>query len=238
MLSWSRAALSLLALLSIVGPARSEGLVQLTLNGEIASKGGAMVELHVGFWDGNKTVPVDLRLHLADRTSASDVGHLLVSRLRAAGAKVLYPGEGNPRSELAQILIEDITLLSYRLERGLWATVTICEQGPESVSFQPPLELPGKAELSICTTTFHPHTKKPGRITLELETTAESTAASVCQQLFEQGLERGLVGDRPTSSQWRAVRTSMGAEVAGCSITLRSGSADWGLEVKLPVPQE
>lgn len=237
MLSWSRIALSLLAFLSFVCPARSEGLVQLTLNGEIASPGGAMVELHVGFWDGYKAVPVDLRLHLADRTSASDVGHLLVSRLRAAGAKVLYPGEGTPRSKLAQILIEDTTLLSYRLERGLWATVTTCEQGPESVSFRPPLEQPGQAELSICTTTFHPHTKKPGRITLELDTTPESTTASICQELFELGLEKGLVGDRPTPSQWRAVRTEMGADVNGCSITLRSRSADWGLEVKLPVPQ-
>jgi len=233
----SRIALSLLAALSLAAPGHSEGLVQLTLQGEVALEGGALVELNVGFWKEGQVVPVDLRLHVGPSTSASDVGHLLVARLRRAGAKVLFPGEGTPRSTLAEAFIEDVTLLSYRLEGGLSAIVTLCEQGPESVSFLPPLELEREGSVSICVSTFHPHTKKSGRLTLRQDLAADDNASSICQKLFETSLETGLVGDRPRGDRWRPVRAEDGAEVTGCSIRLLGEGADWGLVVRLSVPE-
>lgn len=234
---WSRFATSLLAALSLAAPGRSEGLVQLTLQGEVVFDGGALVELHVGFWKEGQVVPIDLRLHLGPKTSASDVGHLLVARLRQAGARVLFPGEGTPRSTLAEAFIEDVTLLSYRLEGGLSAIVTLCEQGPESVSFLPPLETERAGSVSICVSTFHPHTKKSGRITLRQELAAADNASSICQRLFETSLESGLVGDRPQGDRWRAVRAEDGSEVTGCSIKLDGKEADWGLVVRLSLPE-
>ena len=238
MLPWLHSVLTLAAAaLLLATPTRAEGMVQLSLHGQITSRGGAPVEIHVGYWNGKDVVAVDLNLHLAEMTTAQDVAHLLVSRLNRAGARVEYPAQHTSRPDPVQIFIESATLVSFRLGNGLWAGVTTCESGPEAIRFQPPLAQLESADILLCTTTFHAHTKKPGRKLMELEVDRYATSGAICELLFNQGLSQGLICDRPTADRWRPVKTSDGADVTGFSIELLSPGADWGLEVMLSVPQ-
>ena len=241
MLSRSRLFLTLFtAVCCLGGSSLAEGLAQLTLNGVIDSRGGAPVELHIGFAKGKEQRSVDLRLHLAQETSAVDVAALLVSRLRRAGAEVVFPAEHANRPGPAQIFIEDATRVSLRLGHGLWGSITIPQAAPRSVRVLTPLQERDRASLTICATTFHPHTKIPGRVLLDLEVDPKANSTTIAEALFNQGLahEDKLVGDRPTSDRWRPVKTTAGAEITGCSIELLSPGADWGLEVELDPPSD
>lgn len=237
MLPWFHSVLTLVAALFLTALAGAEGMVQISLHGQITSRGGAPVEIHVGHWDGQKVVPVDLNLHLAEKTTAQDVAHLLVSRLKRAGATVEFPAANSNRSDSVQIFIEHTTLVSFRLGHGLWAGVTTCESGPEAIRFQVPLVQKESADILVCTTTFHPHLKKPGRTLVELDVDEFSTSGAICEILFNQGLAKGLIGDRPSADRWRPVKGTDGSLVTGFSIELLSPGADWGLEVMLSVPR-
>jgi len=65
----------------------------------------------------------------------------------------------------------------------------------------------------------------------------ETSPGEVCEGLFQQGLERGLVGDRPSADLWRPMKASDGAQVTGCSVTLRASNTGWGLQVRLAAPR-
>ena len=237
MLPWFHSVLTLLAALFLTASAGAEGMVQISLHGQITSRGGAPVEIHVGYWNGKEVVAVDLNLHVAEMTTAQDVAHLLVSRLKRAGARVEYPAANASRPDPVQIFIEHTTLVSFRLGHGLWAGVTTCESGPEAIRFQIPLLQKESADISVCTTTFHPHTRKPGRTLLELDVDEFDTSGAICEVLFNQGLAKGLIGDRPSADRWRPVKGTDGSQVTGFSIELLSPGADWGLEVMLSVPR-
>jgi hypothetical protein len=236
MSSLLRRTLVLLAPLLLIGAARAEGLVQLSLDGTLSTPGGAPVEVHVGFWDGSSVQAVDLRLHLAQRTTGHDLATLLAARLRKAGASFQFPSESSGASP-AQLFLEDATLVSLRLGHGLRASVTTTQDAPESARFLAPLEVQEAAEVEVCVTTFHPHLKTPGRLQLSVRAEGDKEPSAICEELFTSGLARGLVSDRPAPDRWRPTKTSEGAIVTGCSIDLSTAKADWGLEVRLAVPK-
>ncbi len=227
----------LLLPLLLVASAQAEGLVQLSLRGRINTRGGAPVELNIGFWDGKRVRAVDLRLHLAEGTSASDLATLLATRLRKAHAELVTPEVSAASGGSAQLFIESATLVSLRLGHGLSAIITTADSVPEAVRFQVPKELEQAAKVSISVTTFHPHTKLPSRVDLVQSPEADTSPSSICESFFNEALEKGLICDRPNANRWRPMKTSAGAMVTGCSIDLRS-EADWGLEVQLAVPRK
>lgn len=226
------------ALFTLFGNLRAEGLVQLTLKGEVQTRGGAPVEIR---WTSKSSTTgkfeeVGLRLHLAEGTSAFDVATLLVGRLREAGAKVRFPGEKARQVHRVQVFVEATTQISLRLAPGMASTITTCDAAPTSVRFLSPLSHVARAMMMVQTTTFHPHSKKPGSILLEMGLDALRPPAEICESIFQQTLELGLVSERPTTSSWRPIKGADGAAVTGCSIELNSVNSDWGLEVSLEVP--
>jgi hypothetical protein len=164
------------------------------------------------------------------------VASLIAARLRARGAKVLFPSEHSGRSVDVQLFVEETTQLSLRLGYGLWSRVTTCDAGPQSVQLSKPLLVLDGAQLLINTTTFNQHTKLPSFVLLDLAIDSHANTSGICEKLFQQGLAKGLVCDRPAPDRWTPVRGSDGGIVTGCSIELLSPGADWGLEVKLAIP--
>ena len=182
-----------------------------------------------------------MRYHLANSTTAFDVAVLLVAKLRADGAKVVFPAEnsgtGSPEHAV-QVFVQNTTRISFRLDGGIWAEVTLCDQGPELVQFFKPLLRRRGALIAVSTSTWQEHTKKPGKTLLRVDADLLASTSSICEQLFSQGLSEGLVCDRPSADSWRPIRSSGGAVITGCSISLISEDSDWGLEVSLSLPEK
>lgn len=237
MRSLIRLLLALVPFVALTTPARAEGLVQLTLHGVLAEQGGGPVEIDWHFLDKNRVVQeVGMRLHLAEYTKASDIAALLAKRLRKQGADVIFPGEHERSMEVVNLFVEDTVQVNLRLNVGLSGTVTVCESAPESVRFLKPLAAKEEARIRVTASTYHPHSKMPGTIHIDTNAGGDRAPAAICEDLFNQGLEKGLVGDRPTADTWRPTKTSDGASITGCSIELRSSASDWGLQVKLSRP--
>lgn len=232
----SRLLFVLSALLLLPSRGEAEGLVQLSLNGAIDAKGGATVEVQWGHWTGKESRDTHLRLHLAQDTSSFELASLLVMRLRARGASVLFPAEKTGATGPVHLYVESTTQVNLRLGHGMWATVTLCDSGPEKVRFLKPQVARDGAQITINTSTFQAHTKMTASILLEHDMDALANTATVCETLFNQGLSKGLVCDRPSADSWRPAKGSDGALVTGCSIELLAPGADWGLQVSLSVP--
>lgn len=226
---------ALLALSSAA--AKAEGLVQLTLQGEIGARGGAPVEVEIGIWDGSRVRDLSLNVHLAERTSAEELVFLLAARLRRLGAHVDLPGEAVASRGSAHVFIDAVTHVNLRLGHGLWGSVTLCDATPASVRFQPPEIEKDGAEIHIAATTFHSHNRRLGRALVHIEVDRLTTSAQISEKLANESISLGWMADRPTPDRWAASRTSDGALITGCSIELLSPSADWRIEVALEVPR-
>lgn len=236
MRSLFRLLLALVPFVALAAPTRAEGLVQLTLHGVLAESGGGPVEIDWHFYDGKEVKEVGMRLHFAEYTKASDIAALLARRLRKAGAEVTFPGEYERSIEVVSLFVEDTVQVNLRLNVGLHGTITVCESAPESVRFMKPLAAIDSARIRVTASTYHPHSKMPGTIHVGVDADGKSSPAAICEDLFNQGLDKGLVGDRPTADTWRPTKTSDGASITGCSIELRAAASDWGLQVKLTRP--
>ncbi len=208
-------------------------LVQLTLRGILLTPGGGLMEISSGFWRDGTEIRVDLSLHLAGGTSARDLATLLVARLRSAGAKLEYTGATSSNDSLAHIFLEHASLVRLRLGSGLSASITTTDAAPTSLRILVPIQTKDPANLSVCLTTFHPHTKLPGRLQLGLALEADADPSAICEKLFKDSLARGLVSDRPSADRWSPTRCTDGALITGCSMDLRSPNGDWGIEVRL-----
>jgi len=230
-------ALPLLALLALSPPVAAEGLVQISLAGEISTPGGARVEVEIGVWDGVRVQDVVLNLHLAERTSAHDLGTLIVSRLRAKGAQVDFPGEGSSIGPRTQIFVARATHARLRLGHGMWATITTCDAAPESLRFLPPEVAKEGAEIVLVASTYHAQARNIGRAEVRYEMDEFASAATVSEGITTASIRGGFLADRPTGERWHSSKTKDGAFITGCSIELRSPGADWRVEVELAVPR-
>ncbi len=214
--------------------ARAQSLVQLSLEGAISPEGGAMVEI---LWES--TFPdqepraVNLRLHLAQGTSAHDLGQLLSQRLKAQNIAGIFPGPSAPKSGATHVFVNHTSVLRLRLPPGLSSKVTACESAPTRVRVLRADAFPGSGSILTNTTTLHPHTHKTGRVLVSTEFTAQESPDAICERLFVQGLAKDLVVDRPTQDSWRPIRGNGGTVVAGCSIELKTPGTDWGLELRM-----
>ncbi|MFT7485956.1 MAG: hypothetical protein ACI9F9_001808 [Candidatus Paceibacteria bacterium] len=229
--------LSFAVTLLLLGSAQAEGLVQLTLRGKLTGRGGAPVEI---FWRVQSSAEqlakdVQLRLHLAEGTTAHDLATLIATRLRRLDVDVTFPSE-HIATDTTQLFVESTTLLSLRLAPGMSSAITTCEGGPNSVRFLKPLAYVESAKAVIHTSTFHAHTKLPGGVLLDLNLQRMKTPAQLSEELFELGLAKEFIGDRPGIDSWRPVKASNGAGVTGCSVELWPGESDWGVEVILARP--
>lgn len=235
-----RALLLCIAFCSLVLSApevRAEGLVQLALHGEVVSEGGAPIEVEIGLWDGARVRDFEFNVHLGERTSARDLGWLLASRLRRFGAQVELPERQGGSAEVSHLFVEAVTHVRLRLGHGLWSSVTLCDAAPRSVRFQPPHIAPEGARILVVATTFHSHSRRIGRASVSLEVDGLTTSAQISERLATESIASGWVAERPTADRWGASRLSDGAAIFGCSIELRSPTADWRVEVELEVPR-
>ena len=156
-----------------------------------------------------------------------------------AGAPIAVASGFGPRADRIVVIGGGILgcATAYRLaKRG--AEVTLCDQGPELVQFFKPLLRRRGALIAVSTSTWQEHTKKPGKTLLRVDADLLASTSSICEQLFSQGLSEGLVCDRPSADSWRPIRSSGGAVITGCSISLISEDSDWGLEVSLSLPEK
>ncbi|MFT7669419.1 MAG: hypothetical protein ACI8X5_002119 [Planctomycetota bacterium] len=233
---FTRLLLALSVLLFVAPDSEAEGLMQVTFGGSVETRGGGTVEIQWGFFDGEAVKDAHLRLHLAQRTSSFDLASLLVARLRAEGAKVQFPAEKGASKGPVHVFVAASTQLKLRLGDGLWATVTLCESGPEKVRLTKPSGEHLGGLLLIRTSTFLAHTKEVGSVLLELQIEDQAHPTSICGGLFDQALKKGLISDRPTADSWRPSKTDKGASLTGCSIGITKTKADWGLEVFLSPP--
>lgn len=235
----ARLTLALASLALLPAHSLAEGLVQLSLNGFVGQEGGGPCEVNWSALGPNGTVVQGgVRVHLAVSTKAADLRALVADRMRRSGVRIIVPEGSSDGSSV--LFLEEAVSLDVRLARGLRPTITVCEGAPESVHFSPSrmpaseVE-PGRALVSV--STFHPHTRSLGLVELAVPLDHETSPGEVCEGLFQQGLERGLVGDRPSADLWRPMKASDGAQVTGCSVTLRASNTGWGLQVRLAAPR-
>ena len=230
--------LLVLAVLFTLAPsAQAEGLVQLSLHGQLTEPGGAFVQVEVDVWNSATGVKRhDLHAHLASGTSAHDLASLVHSRLSEAGVRVRFPSAelGDPIE--AHLFIEQATAINVRLGFGLWCEVTTCEEAPQWIRLVEPQLAKGGAKLALTATTYHEHLKQPGRLKLQMPITEDSNTASISQTFSKLAAENGWVGERPSPDRWSPIKSDLGAAVIACNIRFDSRQADWRLEVQLLVP--
>jgi len=229
--------LVLAALFTFAPSAQAEGLVQLSLHGELSEPGGAFVQVEVDVWSSETGVKRhDLHAHLARGTSAHDLACLIYTRLSDAGVKVHFPSQAIGEPLETHLFIEQTTAINVRLGFGLWCEVTTCEEAPQWIRLVEPQLAKGGAKLALTATTYHEHLKRPGRLKLEMPITTESNTASISQTLSKLASENGWVGERPSPDSWSPIRSDLGAAVIACNIHFDSRQSDWRLEVQLFVP--
>ncbi|MCB9903575.1 MAG: hypothetical protein H6831_04130 [Planctomycetes bacterium] len=230
--------LALAFLVALAPAAAAEGLVQLSLHGELSEAGGAFVQVEVDVWHDTELRRHDLHAHLAQGTSAHELADLLATRLTEAGVQVRYSEADSAKDAAAQLFIEHTTALNLRLGFGLWGEVTTCEEAPKWIRLVEPQLAKGAARIDLTATTYHEHLKQPGRLKLSLPLTKDSNTASISQDFSRLAAENHWVGERPSPDRWTPLRSELGAAVIACNIRCESPEADWRLEVQLTVPGE
>lgn len=227
------ASLAALTLALASAPLRAQGLVQLSLQGEVATSGGALVEVGITFIVKGEPRNLELSLHLAERTTAADLAGLVRRSLDGGGGRALWTSEHSTDVRRANLFIEDVQALSLRLGHGLTAAVTLCEEAPAAVRVKPPLETKGGANLAITASTLHPHNKDHGRVSVELDIKERWSVSDVADALTTASIAKGWAAQCFEHETWRPEAMNDGSRVTGTSIELRSAAADWRLEVEL-----
>ena len=203
---------SLLLLLST--QASAQGLLQLTLKGEVSLPGGGWCELAVSAQgEQGSARRVDLGLHLGAGTKGVEVW----------GA----------RSEAAtgSLWIEQCQGLSVRVPEGLQATVVVSESAPQSVRVVPAGELGG--QLLLTATTRNRTDGTVGRLTCQVPWTAKSGKDDIATALAARAIDQGWRGEVTGRDTWQPGLLIDGAELRGVSLEL-IGAAGATLELALP----
>jgi hypothetical protein len=229
------AAFLLFVTTALASEPRAQGLVQLTLAGEVDRSGGARAEVEVTFanaqTEGEPRV-FGFALFLAERTTAADLAVLLERRLSAAGLRTIHTSEGQAARPVSCLFLDDVLNVSLRLGQGLRATVTLSEDRPQSVRLLPPQDAKQDAELLVTASTWIAHERRHSRVELETHLDATSSSGRIATELASQGTKRGWIGEISRLELWMPAATAAGGEVEAVHFDLRT-SGDWRLEIAL-----
>jgi hypothetical protein len=229
-----RIVFALLFLVAAALPARAQGLVQVILEGEVETTGGARIEADVTFVSTQDGRPhtFSMALLLGARTSAVDVAGLLAQRLDQAGARVIWTGSTAPMRGPASLFVQDVTAIGLRLGRGLNASVTLCEDRPLMVKLSPGEESTRGATLLVAAQTYEPQVRKPGRFSYDLEFQDKSDGADAASKMVKSAIDKGWFSELEGQYGWRPGAMREGAAITSLSLHLRS-NADWRIDVTL-----
>lgn len=224
-----------LALAVCAGSARAQGLVQLTMAGEVDRTGGARVEVDVTVANAatrGEPRTLSLALFLAERTSAADLAVLLEKRLVAAGVRTVNTSEGQSARPVTCLFVEDVLSVGLRLGQGLRATVTLSEDRPESVRLLPPQDAKLDAELRVTASTWFAHDRKHGRLEFDARLAADQLSPRFADLLSGQATRAGWAGEVQRHEYWMPGAVASAGAVEAVNFDLQS-SGDWRIEVAL-----
>jgi len=230
---WLRA-LALFLFLALAPDASAGGLVQLTLQGEIETKGGAYVEIEVAAGAPDEGRVVEIGAHFARYTTASELIAVLAHRLKRSGIVIEVPSQQGLDLSRATLFVENTLFINLRLGHGLWANVTLCDAVPASVSFRPPASQRGKAEFHVHASTWHAHTKQRNVVSVQVVAGADWSATAVAEDLVTRTIGQGWIAQRPTHDSWSPVKMGDGSQFTGFSLDFEVKRADWRVEILLP----
>ncbi len=215
--------------------AAAQGMVQLTLSGEIDRTGGARAEVEVTFVNGstnNEPRTVAFSMFLAERTSASDLGVLLEKRFVAAGARAVNTSQGQPARAVTCLFVEDVLGVSLRLGQGLRSTVTLSEDRPLSVRIVPPEDAKQDAILRVTASTWFPHERVHKRAEMETRLDPTLTTTRIADLLANQAIRAAWPSEVERHETWLPGPTAAAGVIQGASFDLIT-SGDWRLELVL-----
>lgn len=224
--------LALAAMLTAVR-AHAQGMVQVTLAGEINTTGGARVEFDVTVpgADGT-TATIPLSWFLAERTTAADLAVLLENRLGARGVRTVNTSEGQAARPVTCLFFEEVLGISMRLASGLRATVTLTEDRPASVRLLPPMDAKYDAELLTTVSTWIPHERVFKRHDLESRLEAAWPVVRITDTLVSQATRSQWDSEIEAHETWLPSATLAGGTIAAVNFDLRT-NGDWRLEIAL-----
>jgi len=229
------AAFLFLVSIAAAGTSSAQGLVQLTLAGEIDRTGGARAEVEVTVANAStngEPRTLAYSFFLAERTSASDLAVLLEKRLNAAGVPTVNTSEGQAARPVTCLFVEDVLGVALRLGQGLRASVTLSEDRPASVRVLPPQDAKQDAELRITASTWMAHERQHSRIELETRLEAAFPVVRIADALSGQALRAGWPGEIQHHEFWMPGPVAGGAAVEAVNFDLQT-SGDWRLEMAL-----
>ncbi len=215
--------------------AQAQGLVQVTLSGEIDRTGGARVEFDVTVVNAaTKGEPRTLSYSwfLAERTTAADVAVLLEKRLSGSGVHAVNTSEGQAARAVNCLFFDDVISIAMRLGQGLRASVTLSEDRPLSVRLLPPVDAKQDAELLTTISTWIPHEREHRRVELQTRLEAAWPIVRVAEGLATQATRAGWDSEVHGHETWMPGAGISGGTIDAVSFDLRT-SGDWRIEIAL-----
>lgn len=220
----------------LCSPLRAQGLVELSLSGEITTKGGARVEIEVKTLDPNKPdVPAvtSLAVMLAERTSAADLGMLLAKRLETTSfVRVIWRGEGAPTHGPVNLFLDGVLGVGLRLGNGIEGRLTLCEDRPASVKLTPGLERRQGGEFRVVALTREDKSREMGRIGFVVKLDERSEITDVGTRLVHAAIGQGWPSELKGHDTWCPGPMTETQRVLSASLEL-DAAADWRLDVAL-----
>lgn len=229
------AAFLFLASIAAAGGARAQGLVQISLEGEVDRTGGARADVEVTYANrstNGESRSVAFSMFLAERTSAADLGVLLEKRLTAAGVSILNASAGQAARPVTCLFLDDVLGIGLRLGQGLQASVTLTEDRPESVRLLPPEAAKQDADFRVTATAWVAPERRHGRVEIEARLEAAQPVVRIVDALAAQATRAGWASEVKGHEVWVPGAMAGGGAVDAVSFDLRS-SGDWRLEVAL-----
>lgn len=214
---------------------RAQGLVQLSLQGEVTTPGGGRVEIEIATFNPNApSTPVVTRLNvlLGESTSAADLAVLLTKRLEGNFARVTSLGSNAPKLGPVNLFVEGVWSVGLRLGAGLSGNVTLCEDRPMSVKLTPGAEGRAGAKLRVVALTRLEHTQENGRFEVNAEFKDGSELTEVGTQVVRAAIGKGWPSELKGHDTWWPAPMTETSRILSCSFELKS-SADWRIDVTL-----
>lgn len=218
----------------LVAPSRAQGLVQITLAGEIVEPGGARAEIDIGFVVPQTGLPARMTLAglFGQSTSAADLSNLVTARLQDYGVRAISLGSHAPLKGPVNLYVDGVTSVGLRLGHGLSAQLTLCEDRPGSVKLTPGAESRLGAEIDVVALTVQDQTRTNGRLTIHVKLDDDPEITDVGMRLVHAAIQQGWPAELKGHDTWCPAASTETERVTSCSFALRS-TADWRLDVAL-----